>query len=236
MSLIDHFSDTARNYDEKNAALSTIGDNMHFLIRLILQRMPARAGVLCVGVGTGAEILSLARSFPEWSFVGVDPAVGMLEVCGERLEKAGLMNRCELVHGYVQDLPQDEKFDVVLSILVTHFVKYEDRLGFYQEMWTRLRNKGCFISTEISYDLNSDAFPFMLKNWEAVQSLMGANVESLVKLPQMLREQLAIISPEETEVLLKKCGMDVPVLFFQAFMINGWYVIKNVQNSSKLEL
>ena len=68
------------------------------------------------------------------TFVGIDPAIGMLEVCGQRLDKASALPRCELIHGYVQDVPQGECFDVVLSILVAHFVKHEDRPNFYQAM------------------------------------------------------------------------------------------------------
>lgn len=61
-TVIDHFSSAAPTYDEKNQQLAPIADNMHFLIRLILKKMaPARARVLCVGVGTGAEIFSLAN-------------------------------------------------------------------------------------------------------------------------------------------------------------------------------
>lgn len=226
-TVIDHFSDSAKAYDEKNRQLAPIADNMHFLIRLILKNAPARARVLCVGVGTGAEILSLAKSFPEWTFVGVDPAVGMLNVCRERLGATGVLNRCELIHGYVHDVPQGESFDVVLSILVAHFVKREDRLNFYKAMSDRLRTGGTLINTEISYDLNSQEFPLMLKNWEEVQLLMGATPESLANLSQVLREMLSVISPIETESLLNKSGIDLPVRFFQAFMISGWYGIKN---------
>ncbi len=230
--MIKHFSDTASAYDQKNQPLSAIADTLHFLIRLILQRAPARARVLCVGVGTGAEILSLARSFPEWRFVGVDPAEGMLEVCNERLGQAGVQDRCELIHGYVQDVPEGEAFDVVLSLLVAHFVARDERPGFYRDIWRCLKEDGYFVTAEVSYDLKTDAFPLMLENWRAVQSLMGANVESLENLPTVLQEQLAVISPEETESLLKQSGFDLPVQFFQAFMISGWYknekVTKNI--------
>src|SRR5690606_13857820 len=116
-------------------------------------------------------------------------ARGMLDACSEKLSQAGVLDRCKLIHGYVQDVPDDERFDIVLSLLVAHFIKREDRLGFYQAMWQCLRNNGFLVSAEISYDLNAEGFPLMLKNWEAVQSLMGANAESLENLPTMLREQ-----------------------------------------------
>lgn len=129
-SVIDHFSEAAKAYDERNKQLAPIADNMHFLIRLILKDITPRARVLCVGVGTGAEILSLSKAFPEWTFVGVDPARGMLDVCRERLSSAGVLDRCELIEGYVHDAPQGETFDVTLSVLVAHFVKREEEWVF----------------------------------------------------------------------------------------------------------
>lgn len=224
---IDHFTEAAKVYDEKNRQLAPIADNMHFLIRLILKNAPVRARILCVGVGTGAEILSLSKAFPEWTFVGIDPSIGMLDVCRQRLESAGVVDRCELIHGYVHDLPSGENFDVALSILVAHFVKREERLGFYQAMSSRLRPGGFLINTEISFDLNSQEFPLMLKNWETVQILMGATPESLANLSQVLHEMLSVMSPVETENLLRQSGIHLPVRFFQAFMINGWYGLKN---------
>lgn len=226
-TVIDHFSSAARSYDEKNQQLAPLADDMHFLIRLILKNAPVRARVLCVGVGTGAEIFSLASAYPEWTFVGVDPSVGMLDVCREKLKSAGVLDRCELIHGYVHDVPQSESFDIALSILVGHFVKREDRLDFYKAMTDRLRTNGILVNTEISFDLNSPEFPSMLKNWESVQQLMGATPDSIANLSQVLREMLSVISPKETESLLQQSGIQLPIRFYQAFMICGWYGTKN---------
>lgn len=225
--VINQFNDAARVYDERNRKIAPVIDNMHFLIRLILKNMPVHARVLCVGVGTGADILSLSDSFAGWTFVGVDPSVGMLDVCRERLGSAGVLNRCELIHGYVHDVPAGENFDAALSILVAHFVKREDRLKYYQAMCDRLCPGGILINTEISFDLNSQEFPLMLKCWEAIQSIMGAAPESLANISVQLREMLSVISPVETERLLNRSGIGLPVRFYQAFMINGWYGMKN---------
>jgi SAM-dependent methyltransferase len=73
--------EASRAYDDKNSKLAPISENMHFLIRLVLKGLPPRSRVLCVGVGTGAEILSLFRAFPDWTFLGVDPSAEMLKVC-----------------------------------------------------------------------------------------------------------------------------------------------------------
>jgi tRNA (cmo5U34)-methyltransferase len=219
--------DMSRAYDEKNRRLAPIADGLHFLTGLALQGLPERARILCVGVGTGAEILSLSREHPGWRFVGVDPAPAMLDVCRERLEQAGIMNRCELIQGYVRDVPLEESFDAALSLLVGHFVKREERPGFYGDMHARLRRGGCLVNAEISFDLDSAEFAPMLATWERVQSLMGATPESLRSLPNTLRNVLTVLPPAEVEAILRAAGFPLPVRFFQAAMIMGWYALKD---------
>ena len=212
----------AQSYDERNAKLAPIAEAMHFLSRLVLEDLPSDARILCVGVGTGAEILSLAKTYPNWTFVGVDPSTAMLEVCRERLREAGYLERCELIHGYAKDAPQ-AGYDAVLSVLVGHFVPRSERSDFYGQMTSRLKPGGYLIDIEISYDLDSEELPSMLENWKRVQALMGATPESLDNLPATLREKLTILPPQEIEGIMKSAGITMPVRFFQAFMISGWY-------------
>ncbi|MCA9584420.1 MAG: class I SAM-dependent methyltransferase [Myxococcales bacterium] len=220
-----HFfdQDLAKSYDARNRALSSISECMHFLIRLVLNGLPARARILSVGVGTGAEVLSLAKAYPEWTFVAVDPSQPMLDVCRERLEAAGFSERCELLHGQVEDVPPGETFDAAVSVLVGHFVPRTERQAFYENMVQRLVPNGTLVCTEISYDLESPAFPAMLRDWEQVQSLMGGTPESLAKLPEVLKSTLTVLPGAEVESLLRRSGIETPVCFFQAFMIAGWH-------------
>lgn len=217
----------AEVYDERNRKLAPISGNLHFLIKLVLEDLPVRSRILSVGAGTGAEILSLAEAFPEWSFAAVEPSLSMLNVCRARIQNAGLLDRCELVHGFAQDLPARADFDAVLAILVAHFVKRDDRLSFFKNLTDRLRAGGYLVNAEISFDLDSAEFPSMLKNWESVQRLMGANPESLAALPRQLRDVLTVLSPMETETIIRKSGIDLPIRFFQTFMISGWYGVKS---------
>jgi tRNA (cmo5U34)-methyltransferase len=214
--------EVAIRYDERNSKLTAITENMHFLIRLALADLPQHARILCVGAGTGAEILSLAEEREDWTFVGVDPSVEMLDVCRERLQRAGVGGRCDLVAGYVNQVPKGSGFDAVLSILVAHFVQREDMGGFYRSIHDRLKPGGYYISAEISFDLDAPGYPEMLANWARVQSLMGATADSLQKLPDTLRNMLAVVSPAETEELLVAAGFERTVQFFQAFLIRGY--------------
>lgn len=216
----------AERYDERNKKLASISENLHFLMKLVLEDLPVRAKVLSVGAGTGAEILSLAKAFPEWSFVAVEPSLSMLDVCRERIQSAGFSDRCEFVHGLAQDLPERAEFDAALAVLVAHFVKRDERLSFFKNLTQRLRPGGYLVNAEISFDLDSAEFPTILKNWRSVQGLMGATPESLAAIPQVLREVLTVLSPLETEAVLRESGIDLPVRFFQAFMISAWYGVK----------
>ena len=230
LSMADFFTpEMSRAYDAKNSRLAPIADGLHFLVRLVLQALPDEARILCVGVGTGAEILSLAREYPRWRFVGVDPSAAMLEVCRERLQQAGVMDRCVLIPGYVQDVPAGEGFDAAVSLLVGHFVKREERPAFYRHMHARLKQGGTLVNAEISFDLDAAEFPSMLAVWERVQSLMGATPESLASLPNTLRNVLTVLAPAEVEAILRANGFSSPVRFFQAAMIMGWYARKSTQ-------
>lgn len=213
----------AERYDERNSKLSSISKNLIFLTHLVLERLPAQAKILSVGAGTGNEILSLAEVQPQWTFVAVEPSLSMLNVCRRRLQEAGVLARCELVHGFAEDLPAQSEFDAALALLVGHFVKKEDRLGFYASMSDRLRPGGFLVNAELSYDLESAEFPPMLKNWESIQRLMGATPESLAGLPKQLKNVLTVLPPTQVEKLIRESGIPLATRFFQSFMISAWF-------------
>lgn len=212
-------------YDRRNSALAPISANLHFLIGLTLTDLPDDARVLCVGVGTGAEILSLAAARPGWSFVGVDPSAEMLAVGRHRLEEAGVLDRCRLLTGYVEDVAEDG-FDAVVSLLVAHFIKREGRAAFYRAIHDRLAPGGRFVSAEICGDLDAPEAPAMLEDWKQVQARMGATPESLANLTQTMRQALGVLTPAETEALWRDAGFALPIPFFQAFMIRGWHAAR----------
>lgn len=225
--LVDFFNkEAAEAYDERNSKLASISNAMHFLLGLILKGLPPRSRILCVGAGTGAEILFLSKIYPEWTFLALDPSEGMLNVCRDRLSAAGVLDRCEFFHGYVHDLPYGAEFDATLAILVAHFVKRDEKVDFFRGMAERLKKGGYLVNMEISFDLDSTGYPLMLKNWESIQTLMGATAESLAKLPSALKDVLSVMPPAEIGRLIRLGGIDNPVQFFQAFMICGWYGIK----------
>ena len=218
------FFNDASTYAANAQKMESINANLHFLTHLVLQNLPADAHILCVGVGTGTEILRAAAAFPGWRFTGVEPAPAMLEACRENISKAGISARCTLYEGYLSDIKESERFDAVLCILVTHFIKdIGEREQMFKAMKERLKPKGYLVHAEISYDLSSPKFPNMLESWKAMHRLSGASEEKLSQISETLKRDLAVLPPETTETLLKKVGFAQPIQFFQSLMIHGWY-------------
>lgn len=55
----------ASSYDAQYAKLDSRRDALNLFVHLVLADLPAEARILCVGVGTGAEMLDLAEAFPK---------------------------------------------------------------------------------------------------------------------------------------------------------------------------
>jgi len=66
--------DRAAAFDTQVAKLAPMRDALHFLMRMVLSELPDDARILCVGAGTGAELIALAQAFPHWRFTALDPA------------------------------------------------------------------------------------------------------------------------------------------------------------------
>jgi hypothetical protein len=49
----------ASSYDERFTKVAPLRDALHLLIHLVLSELPADARILCVGVGTGSELIHL---------------------------------------------------------------------------------------------------------------------------------------------------------------------------------
>jgi tRNA (cmo5U34)-methyltransferase len=216
----------ARSYDQNNSYLTPINANLHYLIEILLTDLKSESKILCVGAGTGTEIIALARAFPKFTFVAVDPSGAMLNVCRERIENLGMSDRCQFVTGVVDDVPEIEKFDAVLCLLVLHHTSEYERQGIVSGIAKRLKENGYFISSELSADLAASTAGNVMKNWKFLSRRAGISEEKIQILPETMNRNLGIMSPFDYENLLRKNGFDLPVQFFQSFMIRAWYAQK----------
>ena len=79
---------------------------------------------------------------------------------------------------------------------------------------------------EISANFAAPEYPGQFKDWQALHGHAGSPPEKLDLMPQVLREQLGVIGPEETQHLMLQSGFQAPIPFFQSFLARGWHAVK----------
>ena len=214
----------ASSYDSQYAKLASLTDTLHLLMRVVLSDLPARANLLCVGVGTGSEMLFLAREFPEWQFSAVEPAAPMLDICRQRAADAGIEARCTFHEGYLETLPPSPPFDAATSILVSHFiVDLEEQHAFHRQIAERLCPSGPFVTAALVADPSAPSSPSLLDVWMQMQKYAGISPEQINAMRGSYGRAFAVQSPKEVEAIIASSGFSAPVLFFQALLIHAWY-------------
>lgn len=213
----------AQVYDQQRQKLAPMKDTLHYFMSEILSALPADGRLLCVGAGTGAEMIALAQMLPDWTFVAVEPAAAMAQTCQQKVTDAGLADRCTIHVGYLESLPPSDHFDAATSILVSHFLTdLKERQAYFAEIAARLRPGGILITADLSGDMASPAFTSLADVWYRIMESAGlpANRDALGK-------QVAVIPSDDIKALLSRAGFDQPVLFFQALLIHGWFASRS---------
>lgn len=212
----------AATYDDSATRLAPLMAALHHLMAHRLAALPPDAHVLCVGVGTGAEILALAQRFPGWCFTGVDPAAAMLDRARVKMAEAGLSDRVRLVEGTTDALPEDVVFDAATAILVSQFLTDpEARIAFFAAIARRLRPGALLVSVDLSLP---DALPEgvdMLGLWFALQGAADSPAQRA-----RFARNVAVEPAAQVEAMIAAGGFAPPVAFFQALLIRGWFATK----------
>ena len=171
----------------------------------------AAASVLCVGVGTGQELLPYARyGAPAWRLTGVDTSPHMLAVARERSSGAGLQGRVQLHAGALQELPPGPRFDGAQMVGVLHHVEGEDaRLALLREVVRRLGPGAPFI---IGGRVGAD--PVLLAVEEEQLRVAGVSPEQLERRREGLAHAAPPPSDEALFALLHRAGLTEPRQLF----------------------
>jgi tRNA (cmo5U34)-methyltransferase len=208
-------------YDDRAAKFTSVRDPLNFLVRLFLADLPSESRILCVGAGTGAELLDLATAFPGWRFTAVEPSPAMLEICYRKIDEAGIASRCHFHEGYLNSLPRTEPFNAATSILVSQFLTDPNQRGdFFHQIAKRLRPGGHLINADLASSLNSSAFDNLFEIW-----LRAHGHTPQAERPSQIGwgKDVAVSRPEEIESIIAGAGFERPILFYQALFIYAWH-------------
>lgn len=215
--------DHAAVYDERFSKLAPFRDALHLLSAAVLTPLPEDARVLCVGAGTGAEILALGARFPGWHFTAVEPSGPMLNRCREKAAAAGIAERCDFHEGYLDSLPETEPYHAATSFLVSQFVLIEEnRRDFLRQIARRLLPGGRLLNADLSADRSSSTYQETLEVWLRLMEYTGLPPEAIVQLRTVYGRDVAITAPDELEALIASAGFATPVPFLQTGLIRAW--------------
>ena len=228
------FDKQASSYDKQWSKMAPINGALHLLTSTVLSYLPPKANILCVGAGTGAEILYLAQKFPEWHFTAVEPSPAMLDVFRRRAEEQGISSRCVFHPGYLDSLPSNGSFDAATAFLVSQFIlERHVRSQFFQSIAERLCPEGVLVSSDLAGDLATTECRDLLGLWFRV--MIGSDTrpspEAIERMREAYRRDVAVLPPQDVRDIITLGGFDTPVLFFQAGMIHAWYAKRSASQA-----
>lgn len=218
------FDQQAAGYDKQWARLAPIRESLHFLLESVFAGLREDARVLCVGVGTGAELGHLARVFPRWRFIAVEPSGAMLNLCRERARQENFIARCEFHEGYVETLPRGESCQAATSFLVSQFIlDRQARTDFFKSIAARLEAGGILASSDLASEVDSAEHEALVGAWMRMMAGAGIPAEARAKMREAWKKDVAILPPAEIACIMRAAGFETPTQFHQAGLIHAWF-------------
>ena len=216
--------DVASSYDKQFSKLAPMKDALHLCMQMVLSDLPEEANILCVGVGTGAELITLAHAFPKWKFTAVEPATSMLNIFRQKAEELGISERCTFHEGYLTSLPKSALFDAATSILVSQFlIQPEQRTEFFREIAQRLNPHGYLINADLAGDISTASGTKLLDVWLRMLKYSGMSEDKIKDYKASFGKNVSVLPPSSIEDIIVTSGFDTPILFCQTLFIHAWY-------------
>tara|TARA_R110001632_G_scaffold179993_1_gene299944 strand:- start:16769 stop:17497 length:729 start_codon:yes stop_codon:yes gene_type:complete len=149
------FNNISKNYDGLNRVIS-FGIDVSWrkkVVKIVSKNNPQQ--ILDIATGTGDLALMMSQLNPT-KIVGLDISEGMLEVGKQKISKANLSDKIEMVVGDSENMPFDDNtFDAItVSFGVRNFANLDKGLT---EIRRVLKPNGTFVILETS---NPTKFPF----------------------------------------------------------------------------
>ena len=149
----------------------------------------------------------------------------MLERAKRKLAALDADERVSWVQGTVEAAPR-EAFDAATAFLALHFVPDDgQRLAALREIHARLAPGAPFLVIDGCSDVRAPSFEEDLRLYAASARRNGAPAEMVAGAVSMLHENVAFVSREREEALLREAGFRSARLFYVALWVHGWLAL-----------
>lgn len=221
------FDQQAKTYDAQWDQNAPIRDCLNLLLESMFSELSEDAKILCIGVGTGDELINLASKNPGWRFTAVDPSKGMLNICRKRAEEAGVLSRCTFHEGYLNTLEPIDMFDAATCFLVSQFIlNQDDRSDFFSGISERLKSGGLLASSDLASDIETQEHEALFHLWAKIMSSGEVTADSKERMREAYANNVSILSPEKVVSIIRSGGFKNSTQFYQAGLICAWLSIK----------
>ncbi|MBZ0200953.1 MAG: methyltransferase [Ignavibacteriaceae bacterium] len=223
------------NFNSKNAASyeelarkAVFGYDQLFkmVLSFLSENQNNYADVLVVGCGTGMELKTFGTLMPNWRITGVDPSEEMIKHSKAKVDEYKLNTRVSLQQGFVDGLPEEDKYDFSTLIFVLRFIRTaEDKKSLFKSIAKRLKPGAKFIIIDQYGDPNSAEFNSLSNSWKNFMKYNGTPSELANKIAEQAVKQ-SFIDEEELHQLLSETGFERINRFYNSFIHGGWIVEK----------
>lgn len=217
------FDQQAAGYDAQWMKTLPIRHCLHLLLDSVFAELPVDARVVCIGVGTGAELAHLAQKHRNWRFTAVEPSGAMLKVCRQLAEAEGFAARCNFHEGYLETLSDVGEFDAATCFLVSQFIlDQRARTEFFREISRKLKPGGILASSDLASDVTSDEYEVLLRAWMRMMTAADIAPEGIDRMRKAYTHDVGVLPPNTIASIIESAGFEPPVQFFQAGLIHAW--------------
>jgi tRNA (cmo5U34)-methyltransferase len=183
-----------------------VGYELFFTLSHSVLRSLGRSDLdlLVVGAGGGAEIETFLPPNPGWRITGVDPSQDMLGLAHARAERLRVVDRVDLIHGTVEDVPAEDVFDAATCLFVLHFLSDDDKLALLRGIGRRLRSGSPVLIASGTRVLVTDETvrADLLGAWQQYGEIAGMPAERMASTIQQVTTQQAMGTAESDYVRL----------------------------------
>lgn len=172
---------------------------------------------LDVGCGTGKMAEVALEQCNVEKMICIDNSSAMLEVARQKIR----FFYVAFLKLPMEGIDYDSQFDVISSILVNHYLSYEERRIAVRNCYHALKEKGIFITFENFAPCDEAMKNLYLKRWKKYQYSKGKSIEECEKHLSRYNTEYFPITIQEQIKILRDCGFMSVEIFWCSYMQVG---------------